>query len=34
MISGKKEGLRVAKSKIITTFAPHYAKKLFNLLKV
>ena len=28
----KKERIRVAKSKIITTFAPHYAQKLFNLL--
>ena len=26
MISGKKERVSVAKSKIITTFAPHYAK--------
>ena len=26
MIGGKKEAIRVAKSKIITTFAPHYAK--------
>ena len=26
MMSGKKEGVSVAKSKIITTFAPHYAK--------
>ena len=33
MISGKKEAFRVAKSKIITTFAPHYAQKLINFIK-
>ena len=31
--SGKKEEVRVAKSKIITTFAPHYAQKLINFIK-
>ena len=33
MISGKKEGVSVAKSKIIATFAPHYAQKLINFIK-
>ena len=29
----KKEAFRVAKSKIIATFAPHYAQKLINFIK-